>query len=64
MKCIRNIGDIKFTSCTYRLFKNKPIEDATIVDNVFGALVTYETAITHYENEFSLDQSITFKVQF
>jgi hypothetical protein len=60
MKYIRNIGDIKFTSCTYRLFKNKP----TIVDNEFGALVTYETAIIHYENEFSLDQSITFKVQF
>jgi hypothetical protein len=29
-----------------------------------GALVTYQTPITSYENEFQLDQSTTFKVQF
>lgn len=51
-------GDIKFTSCTYRLFKNKSIED-----NQFGAFVTYQTPIIHSEQEFQFDQSITFKVQ-
>jgi len=51
------IGDIKFTSCTYRLFKNKSIED-----NQFGAFVTYQTPIIHSEQEFQFDQSITFKL--
>jgi len=59
-----HIGDIKFTSCTYRLFKNKLIEDSTVSDYKLGALVTYQTPITSYENEFQLDQSITFNVQF
>ena len=58
------IGDIKFTSSTYRLFKNKSIEDSTVSKNTFGALVTYQTPMINYENEFHLDESITFKVEF
>ncbi|CAF1467941.1 unnamed protein product [Adineta steineri] len=67
--CINNqqlqdlLGDIKFTSCTYRLFKNKSIEDPIISDNKNGTLVTYQTPIIHYENEFQFDQSIIFKDQ-
>jgi arsenite methyltransferase len=56
------IGDIKFTSCTYRLFKNKSIEDSSIPDPQLGTLVTYQTPITDDENEFQLDQSITFEL--
>jgi hypothetical protein len=56
------IGDIKFTSCTYRLFKHKSIEDSTVPDNKIGALVTYQTPIIHYENAFQFDQFITFEV--
>jgi hypothetical protein len=52
------VGDIKFTSCTYRLFKSTSVTS----DNDKGALVTYETPITRYENEFQLDQCTTFKV--
>ncbi|CAF1337776.1 unnamed protein product, partial [Adineta ricciae] len=60
--CINNtelqklIGDIKFTSRTYRLFKNKSIENSTS-----DALVTYETPMVHYEDAFQLTDSITFK---
>jgi arsenite methyltransferase len=56
------VGDIKYFSCTYRLFKKKLIEDSTVSDYQMGALVTYQTPITSYENEFQLDQSITFKL--
>ncbi|CAF2531464.1 unnamed protein product [Rotaria sp. Silwood2] len=55
------LGDIKFTSCTYRLFKNKSLDESTISNNKLGALVTYQTSIVHYEKEFQFDQSITFK---
>ncbi|CAF1529711.1 unnamed protein product [Rotaria magnacalcarata] len=56
------LGAIKFTSCTYRLFKNKPAEESTSVNDKFGALVTYQTPIIHYENEFQFSQAITFKL--
>ncbi|CAF0887344.1 unnamed protein product [Rotaria sordida] len=56
------LGDIKFTSCTYRFFKNKSIEDSTSFNDKLGALVTYQTPIVHYENEFQFNQSITFKI--
>ncbi|CAF5033480.1 unnamed protein product, partial [Rotaria sp. Silwood1] len=55
-------GDIKYASCTYRLFKNKSDEDSTIFDNKYGALVTYVTPMTYCENEFLFDQSITLKL--
>ncbi|CAF5147871.1 unnamed protein product, partial [Rotaria sp. Silwood1] len=54
--------DIKYASCTYRLFKNKSDEDSTIFDNKYGALVTYVTPMTYCENEFLFDQSITLKL--
>ncbi|CAF2736868.1 unnamed protein product [Rotaria sp. Silwood2] len=57
------LGDIKYASCTYRLFKNKSIEDLTTFDNKYGALVTYITPITNYEHELQFDQSITLKLR-
>ncbi|CAF4875438.1 unnamed protein product [Rotaria sp. Silwood1] len=56
------LGDIKFTSCTYRLFKSKSIDKSTNSDDKLGALVTYQTSIVHYENEFQFNESITFKL--
>lgn len=58
------LGDIKFTSCTYRLFKNKPNADTSIGDNQFGYWVTYQTPMTGTEKEFQWDESITFEVRF
>lgn len=55
------LGNIKFTSCTYRLFKNKS-DDFTFVGEKTGALVSYVTPMIHYEDTFQLNQSITFKV--
>ncbi|UJR24994.1 hypothetical protein I4U23_006355 [Adineta vaga] len=56
------LGDIKFTSCTYRLFKNKSINDSNIYNSKLGTLVTYQTPIIHYENEFQFNDSIIFKL--
>ena len=48
-------GDAKFVSVTYRLFKlpEKPSEYAT---------VTYNGGIEGFEEEFSFDHGIVFKV--
>ncbi|UJR24996.1 hypothetical protein I4U23_006357 [Adineta vaga] len=56
------VEDIKYASCTYRLFKNKSIDDSNIYNSKLGTLVTYQTPIIHYENEFQFNDSITFKL--
>lgn len=57
-----DLGEIKFTSCTYRLFKNAPMDESTIAGDKYGAWVIYQKPINHYENEFQFDRSITLQV--
>lgn len=49
------IGDIRFSSCTYRMFKN-----TSCTSN--ASLVTYVKPIEHNEGEFQLDQHYIFKI--
>ena len=59
-----HLGDIKFTSCTYRLFKSKPIANTSVGDNQFGYWVTYQTPMIGDEKEFQWDECTTFEVRF
>lgn len=54
-----DLGDIKFTGCTYRLFKSKSIADGSIEQGQFGYWITY----IGNEKEFQWDESITFEVR-
>ncbi|CAF1262421.1 unnamed protein product [Adineta ricciae] len=59
------LGDIKFASCTYRMFKNsstKSGSSSTLSSCVADALVAYEVSMTHYEDEFQFDQTTIFKL--
>jgi len=53
----QRLGDLKFTSATYRLFKAQDLENQ---GQDYGQTVTYQGTIPEHEQGFSLDQNTQF----
>lgn len=53
------LGDIQFSSCTYRMFK----KDSNCCQSCDEALVYYQSPILHNEESFQFDETIVFKFQ-